>query len=423
MFRKEDGPTALRADLLRGLSFSSRPEDIQIDDHSGSAVAGVSSVWNGSRGFVAVLIRFIEPPHVERYMYSEPLTDESMLALAQAEALRFAGAMGFSMDDFRFQELDDAGRAKRLLNWNLIRKVRLSSAPEQPLAAPENDAAVVAAPVGAVPGVKASNDEEAILLEPVDVYPDGDSTERFGSPIESDSPLLEPVEEIVSPVDVEPPEEITLEALFAEADAPTAPTAPTPSAPLIEPEQPGTAAEEPMVLEPMSASSWASGSEEGTVESEPFVIEAMELGTPVETGQPVEAAAEEVLSLESVVLEPVDLFNDDTPVSLDLNVPVPAREETGLVSPVSEPNVLEFAESADSEVVDVEPAEVDDLEQLHGEPMLEFSDEETIEAEIGGKGGFATARPGAVLGKVDLIRREGGDRRQISSLGRLLSFF
>ena len=83
----------MRADLLSGLSFSSRPEDIQIDDHSGSAVAGVSSVWNGSRGFVAVLIRFIDPPHVERYMYSEPLTDESMLVLAQAEALRFAGSM------------------------------------------------------------------------------------------------------------------------------------------------------------------------------------------------------------------------------------------------------------------------------------------------------------------------------------------
>ena len=132
MFTKEDGPTALRAELLSGLSFSSYPEDVQIDDHSGSALAGVSSVWNGSRGFVVVLIRFIDPPHVERYTYSEPLTDESMLALAQAEALRFAGALGFRMDDPRFQELGESARAERLLNWNLIRTVRLPSAPETP---------------------------------------------------------------------------------------------------------------------------------------------------------------------------------------------------------------------------------------------------------------------------------------------------
>ena len=73
-------------------------------------------MWNGSSGFVVVLIRFIDPPHVERYMYSESLTDESMLALAQAEALRFAGAMGFRMDDPGFQELGEAARANRLLN-------------------------------------------------------------------------------------------------------------------------------------------------------------------------------------------------------------------------------------------------------------------------------------------------------------------
>ena len=91
MFTKEDGPTALRAELLSGLSFSSYPEEVQIDNHFGSALAGVSSVWNGSSGFVVVLIRFIDPPRVERYRYSEPLTDESMVALAQAEAVRFAG--------------------------------------------------------------------------------------------------------------------------------------------------------------------------------------------------------------------------------------------------------------------------------------------------------------------------------------------
>ena len=416
MFRSEDGPTALRADLLSGLSFSSRPEDIQIDDHSGSAVAGVSSVWNGSRGFVAVLIRFVDPPHVERYMYSEPLTDESMLVLAQAEALRFAGSMGFRMDDPRFQELDETARAKRLLNWNLIRKVRAPSAPEKPAGALENDAS---AAVGAATPVEASSNEEAILLEVVEVYADGDSTERFGSPSQAESPVLESVEEsVLPPAEAEPLEEVTLEWLFEEPVAPT----PAPAAPPTELEPPGLAAEEPMMLEPMRAGAWDSEPDEGAVESEPLVIEPLDF--PVETVQPAEAAAAaEEIPLESVVLESVAPENDDTPVSLEfVNNVLPATEDAGVASSLMEPNVFEFEERTVSEV-DVEPADEDGVQQLHGEPMLEFSDEETIEAEIEGEGGFVSARPGTVLGKVELIRREGGDRRQLSSLGRLLSFF
>jgi hypothetical protein len=166
----------------------------------------------------------------------------------------------------------------------------------------------------------------------------------------------------------------------------------------------------------MSVGRWES--EEGTVESEPFVIEAMDAETPL-----VEpAAAEGVIPLESVLLEPDDSENDDTPVSLEFGTGVvPATDEAELASPLAEPNVFEFDGGGEPEVVHVEPADADPLEQLYGEQMLEFSEEETIEAEIGGKGGFATARPGAVLGRVELIR--GGDRRQLSALGRLLSFF
>ena len=386
MFRSEDGPTALRADLLSGLSFSSRPEDIQIDDHSGSAVAGVSSVWNGSRGFVAVLIRFIDPPHVERYMYSEPLTDESMLVLAQAEALRFAGSMGFRMDDPRFQELDETARAKRLLNWNLIRKVRAPLAPEKPAGALEHDAP---AAVGAAIPVEASSNEEAILLEAVEVYADGDSTERFGSPSQAESPVLESVEEsVLPPAEAEPLEEVTLESLFEEPVPPT----PAPAAPPTELEPPGLAAEEPMMLEPMRAGAWDSEPDEGAVESEPLVIEPLDF--PVETVQPAEAAAAaEEIPLESVVLESVAPENDDTPVSLEfVNNVLPATEDAGVASSLMEPNVFEFEERTVSEV-DVEPADEDGAQQLHGEPMLEFSDEETIEAEIEGEGGFVAARP------------------------------
>ncbi len=285
MFTREDGPTALRADLLRGLSFSSFPEDVQTDDHSGSALAGVSSVWNGSRGFVVVLIRFIDPPHVERYKYSEPLTDESMLALAQAEGLRFAGAMGFRMDDPGFQELEEAARANRLLNWNLIREVRAPSAAEKPVAAADAPAAAAPAAVSAAPTVEASNDEEVFLLE---------------SPIQTESPL-EPVEESVpAPELAELLEKV--EGLF---DEPAHPTAPAPSAPPSEPE-----------------------------------------------GE---------IPLGFLVLEE----DDDTPVSLEpVNAVVPATEEAGPVSPVTEPNVFEFDESTDSEAVHAEPAADDALQQL-----------------------------------------------------------
>ncbi len=385
MFTREDGPTALRADLLSGLSFSSRPEDIQVDGHSGSAVAGVSSVWNGSSGFVVVLIRFINPPHVERYMYSESLTDESMLALAQAEALRFAGAMGFRMDDPRFQELGEGARAKRLLKWNLIRRVRLPSALETPLAAAAAPAAVSAAPTA-----EASSDEEEILLE---------------SPIQTELALLELVEESVRAPELAE----LLEKVEGFFDESAHPTAPAPSDPPSEPEPPGSAAEEWLMAEPLRAGYWDSGSEseKGAVASEPLAIEPVK--APVELMQPAEAAgAAGEIPLESVVLEQVDPDNDDTPVSLEyvnvvvpatkeavdpdnddtpvsleyVNVVVPAPKEAGIAPPVTEPNVFEFDESTDSEVVHAEPAAEDAPQQVHGEPMLDSSDEETIKAKI-----------------------------------------
>ncbi len=271
----------------------------------------------------------------------------------------------------------------------------------------ENDAPEA---VSAASAVGASNDEVAIVLESVDVYPDGDSTERFGSPIQTESSVLELVEESVPlPEVAEPTEGVTFEDLFVEP----APTTTAPSAPPTEPKPPCSAAEELLVE-----------SEEGAVESESLAIEPVE--AVVETSQPAEAAGQGEI-LESVLIEEVAPENDDTPVSFGyMNVVVPATEEAGIAPPVTEPNVFEFDESTDSEVVHAEPAAEDGLQQLHGEPMLEFSDEETIEAKVEGDGGFATARPmapGTVLGKVELIRREGGDRRQLSSLGRLLSFF
>ncbi len=197
MFTRGDGPTALRADLVRGLSFSSGPQEIRTDDRVEQAVAGVASVWNGSRGFVAVLFRFIDPPRVERYMTSEPLTDDSGLASAQAAALEFARSRGFRMDDPEFAGLAEDLRAKRLHNWNLIRKVREPA--KQPAAAggaasvqdaaPE-EAAGYTQPIGA-------DAAEVLDLEPVQVegaQPDLEapqlSTNPEGDTITLDSVVL-----------------------------------------------------------------------------------------------------------------------------------------------------------------------------------------------------------------------------------------
>ena len=67
-----------------------------------------------------------------------------------------------------------------------------------------------------------------------------------------------------------------------------------------------------------------------------------------------------------------------------------------------------------------------------GERILEFADTEAIEEplELVGEqpavgdpviGGHEAGR--AVLGKVELVRKPGADRRRLSALGRLLSFF
>ena len=158
---------------------------------------------------------------------------------------------------------------------------------ETPLAAVENDAPAAAAPaaVSAAPTVGASNDEELIPLD---------------SPIQTESPHLELVEESVPPELAELLEKV--EGLF---DEPTHPTAPAPSAPPSEPE-----------------------------------------------GE---------IPLGFLVLEE----DDDTPVSLEpVNAVVPATEEAGPVSPVTEPNVFEFDESTDSETVHAEPAAADALQAL-----------------------------------------------------------
>ena len=59
MFAQGDGPTALRADLIRALAFSL--QDVEVDMGRGPerARAGLAGVWNGRKGQVVILVRYI----------------------------------------------------------------------------------------------------------------------------------------------------------------------------------------------------------------------------------------------------------------------------------------------------------------------------------------------------------------------------
>ncbi len=134
MFTREDGPTALRADLIQGLSFSTRSEEISMAKGAGPerAVAGVASVWNGKSGFIAVLIRFLDPPHVDRYVYSEPLTTFGEFESVASKAVGFATQLGFKMDAPEFASLGPDRQEERLRQWNRIRKSRPLKKPGAP---------------------------------------------------------------------------------------------------------------------------------------------------------------------------------------------------------------------------------------------------------------------------------------------------
>ena len=126
MFTREDGPTALRADLIRGLSFSTRAEEIATvsGEEPERAVAGVASVWNGNSGFIAVLIRILDPPRVDRYVYGEPLETIGEFESIARKAVEFATQLGFKMDAPEFTSLVPDRQEERLRQWNRIRKSR-----------------------------------------------------------------------------------------------------------------------------------------------------------------------------------------------------------------------------------------------------------------------------------------------------------
>jgi hypothetical protein len=124
MFSKTDGPTALRADLVRALSFSHDRIERLSEGATVASLAALAAVWNGRKGHVALLVRDVEPAAIERYVGSAPILSESDLDAAVEEGLAFAESLGFSMDAPEFVLLSVEAREERIYRWNKLRKIR-----------------------------------------------------------------------------------------------------------------------------------------------------------------------------------------------------------------------------------------------------------------------------------------------------------
>ena len=118
MFSKTDGPTALRADLVRALSFSHDRIERERDGEQVASLAALAAVWNGRKGHVAVLIRDVEPAAIERYVGPEPILSEADLDAAVEEGLAWAESLGFAMDAPEFVTLAKQAREDRIYRWN-----------------------------------------------------------------------------------------------------------------------------------------------------------------------------------------------------------------------------------------------------------------------------------------------------------------
>ena len=137
MFSKTDGPTALRAELVRALAFSYDRIERQGDGATVASLAALAGVWNGRKGHVALIVRDVEPAAVERFVSAAPILSESDLDAVVEEGLAFAESLGFSMDAPDFLVLSLEEREARIYRWNKLRKIRSVA----PMAASGEDSA------------------------------------------------------------------------------------------------------------------------------------------------------------------------------------------------------------------------------------------------------------------------------------------
>lgn len=146
MFAKSDGPTALRADLVRALAFSEAKVAQPGDEILVESVAALAAVWNGRKGYVAILVRRESPPSLDRYVSESAITSAEALAVATEEAVAFAESLGFAMDAPAFGELTEVERDARMQRWNTLRKLRKPAEPRVTEAMSSGDTAEFAVP-------------------------------------------------------------------------------------------------------------------------------------------------------------------------------------------------------------------------------------------------------------------------------------
>jgi len=123
MFSEADGPTALRRELVRVLTFSVTPAYLETPQGADLSCAALSGVWSGQRGYVAVLIRSLDRPQVRRFVFENKLRSEDELSRAIAAGLEFIEGFGFKMDPGDFVALPLESQGGRLTQWDRVRKL------------------------------------------------------------------------------------------------------------------------------------------------------------------------------------------------------------------------------------------------------------------------------------------------------------
>lgn len=123
MFKEKDGPTALRRELVQALSLSRNLAEVEAADGAEHCCAGLVAVWNGRKGFVALLIRNLDDPRLRRWVYDDRLKDIDSVSTAVEAGMAFATSLGFDMDSPAFAELDTGEQSRRMNDWNDLRKL------------------------------------------------------------------------------------------------------------------------------------------------------------------------------------------------------------------------------------------------------------------------------------------------------------
>ena len=122
MFSENPGPTALRRDLVLAMSFANAEVVVEGADGPERSIAALSGVWNGTKGYLAVLIRAVESASVRRFTYAHPLQTPDEVWGALDEAVAFLEGMGFQMDPAEFTTLAEDAQVARLQAWDALRK-------------------------------------------------------------------------------------------------------------------------------------------------------------------------------------------------------------------------------------------------------------------------------------------------------------